>query len=199
MHHMLHDLMDPMAFFMAGYDYPDRLRELTEAMEPWFRAMHAALVESPAEVIFLGANYDETITYPPFFEAHVRPWLAELADLAHRHGKLLLTHTDGENQLLLPLYRRAGFDIADSLCPAPMTKVTLAEARKALPGVTIWGGIPSVALLEASMEEGEFRRFLRDTMAVARDRSHLILGVADTTPVAASWERIQRITEAAVG
>ena len=197
MHHILHDLMDPMALFLALYDYPDQLRALTEAMEPWFRAMHAALVESPAEVVFLGANYDETITYPPFFEEHILPWLAELAEAAHARGKLLLTHTDGENQLLLPLYRRAGFDIADSLCPAPMTKVTLAEAIEALPGVTIWGGIPSVALLEESMSEGDFRRLVDEAVALARGRSHLILGIADTTPAGAKWERIDYITEAA--
>jgi hypothetical protein len=157
-------------------------------------AMFAALVECPAEVIFLGANYDETLTYPPLFEEHILPWLAELADLSHRHGKLLLTHTDGENQRLLPLFRRAGFDIADSLCPAPMTKVTLQEAIEALPGVTIWGGIPSVALLEEAMSEADFDRLVGETVQLAEGRSHLILGIADTTPAGASLARIEKIT-----
>jgi hypothetical protein len=83
--------------------------------------------EEPAGDL-LGANCDETITYPPFFAQHV-PWLQEPSTLAHQHGKLL-THTDGENQGLLPC-TQAGFDIADRL-PAPMTKVTLAEAIEEL-------------------------------------------------------------------
>ncbi len=193
LHHVLHDLMEPMEFFLALHDFPDQFRALEEAMAPWFRAMHQALLDSPAEVIFLGANYDETITYPPFFEAHILPWLAELAEAARARGKLLLTHTDGENQRLLPLFRRAGFHIADSLCPAPMTRISLAEAIEALPGITIWGGIPSVALLEESVSEADFRRLVEEAVSLARGRSHLILGIADTTPAGASWERIEYI------
>ena len=139
------------------------------------------------------------MTYPPLFEEHLLPWLAEAVAAAHQQGKLLLTHTDGENQGLLSLYRRAGFDIADSLCPAPMTKVTLAEARAALPDVTIWGGIPSLALLPESLGEAEFGRLVEDTVALAREDGRFILGVADTTPAGAPWERIERITAAVEG
>ena len=195
MHHILHDLMDPTEFFLALHDYPEQLASLCAAIEYWFRAMFAALVSSPAEVIFFGANYDAVITYPPFFEQHLLPWLTELAALSHQQDKLLLTHTDGENQGLLPLYRRAGFDIADSLCPAPMTKLTLAEALAGLPGITIWGGIPAVALLEEAMPEADFNRLLDETLSLVAGRPHFILGIADTTPIAASWGRIERITE----
>jgi hypothetical protein len=198
-HHILHDLMDPTAFFLALYDWPEQLQALAESMERWFRDLFAVLVESPAEVVFVGANYDEMITYPPLFARRILPWLQELSTLTHRHGKLLLTHTDGENQGLLPLYREAGFDIADSLCPAPMTKVTLAEAIDALPGITIWGGIPSVALLEESMSDADFARLIDQTVALAQGRSHLILGIADTTPAGASWERVGAITRAVMG
>ena len=54
LHHILHDLMEPMEFFLALHDYPEEFRALEEAMAPWFRAMHAALLDSPAEVIFIG-------------------------------------------------------------------------------------------------------------------------------------------------
>lgn len=196
MHHILHDLMEPVSFFLARRDCPHLLRSLAESMEPWFRALVTVLAESPAEVVLLGSNYDETITYPPFFEEHLLPWLREAAAQMHARGKLLLTHTDGENRGLLPLYRRAGFDIAESVCPAPMTKLTLAEAAAELPGVTIWGGIPSVALLEGSMDEADFLHLVGETVAFGSGRGHLILGIADTTPAAAAWGRITKITEA---
>ncbi len=195
MHHIMRELMPMTDFFLEMHDHPDELAGLAESMNRWFRQMFAALVESPAEVIFLGANYDETITYPPFFERHILPWLAELADLAHRHGKFLLTHTDGENKGLVGLYRRCGFDIADSICPAPMTKMTLAQAIDQLPGVTIWGGIPSVALCRTSLSDAAFDRLLAETLAVAAGRSHMILGIADTTPPGAEFERLLRITK----
>jgi hypothetical protein len=168
-------------------------------MDRWFRDMIAALIESPAEIIFLGANYDETITYPPFFEQHILPWLAQAADLAHRHGKFLLTHTDGENQALLDLYRHCRFDIADSFCPAPMTRLTLPQFMEALPNVTVWGGIPSIALCKSSMSDRDFDRLLEGTLAFAAGRAHLILGIADTTPPGAEWDRILKIARAING
>jgi hypothetical protein len=195
MHLIMRDLTPMTDFFLELHDRPEQVRALAESMTPWFEAMLRALVSSPAEVIFWGANYDETITYPRFFEEHILPWLRKAAELAHAHGKLLLTHTDGENTALLPLYRQAGFDIADSLCPAPMTKLTLARAIEELPGVTIWGGIPSIAVVESAMSEADFDRLLDATLSLARGRSHLILSIADTMPADGSFERVLRITE----
>ena len=140
MQHIMRDLMPMTDFFLELHDCPERLIGLARSMERWFTGIFTALAESPAEIVFVGGNYDSTITYPPFFEEHILPWLARAAEAAHARGKLLLTHTDGENAGLMHLYRRAGFDIADSLCPAPMTKLTLAEAMAELPGITIWAG-----------------------------------------------------------
>jgi hypothetical protein len=196
MHHIMRDLMPISDFYLGLYDQPAELQALAESMEPWFGQVLSVLAHSPAEIIFWGANYDEKLTYPPFFERHILPWLARAVEMAHEHGKLLLTHTDGENAGLLHLYRRAGFDIADSICPVPMTKLTLAESIEALPGVTIWGGIPSVALVPEIMSDADLNRLLAETIALARNRPHLILGIADTTPANASWERVMRITRA---
>jgi hypothetical protein len=196
MQHIMRDLLPMTEFFLELHDHPEHLRALAEAMEPWFAQVLSALVRSPAEIILWGGNYDETITYPPFFEQHILLWLARAAEAAHAHGKLLLTHTDGENAGLVDLYRRAGFDIADSLCPAPMTKLTLAQAIAALPGITIWGGIPSVALVEESMSQQDFERLIAETISLAAGRSHLILGIADTTPANASFDRLRYITRA---
>jgi uroporphyrinogen-III decarboxylase len=195
MQQIMRDLMPMTGFFLELHDRPGLLRSLCESMAPWFEAMLQAAVRSPAEIIFFGANYDDTITYPPFFEEHILPWLRRAADLAHANGKLLLTHTDGENAGLMHLYRRAGFDVADSLCPAPMTKLSLAEAMEQLPGVTIWGGIPSVAVVESAMGDADFDRMLEETLSFAGGRSHLILSIADTMPADGSFERVLEITE----
>jgi len=195
MHHIVHDLAPIEAFFLNLHDYPGRMAALADSMNGWFDQMLSALVRSPAEIIFMGANYDTAITSPRFFEAHILPWLAQEAEAVHRHGKLLLTHTDGENAGLTALYCRSGVDIADSLSPAPLTKLTLAEAIEQLPGITIWGGIPSVALLSSSMGEREFERLVDETVALVSGRTHFILGVADATPPEASLERILAITE----
>ncbi len=194
-HHIMRDLMTMTDFFLEMHDHPDRMLGLAKSMEPWFEQTVAVLTESTAEVIFMGGNYDDTITYPPFFEEHFLPWLVRFAEMAHAKGKLLLTHTDGENQNLMPLYRRCNFDIADSVCPAPMTKLTLAEAIEQLPGVTIWGGIPAVAVCDSSMGEAEFNCLIEEAVDLARGQSHIILSIADTTPATANFQRVMRITE----
>ena len=195
MHHVMRDLMPMTDFFLELVDHGDALDALAQSLVGYYENVQRALVDCGADIIFLGANYDETITYPPLFEEHFLPWLSRLAALAHERGKFLLTHTDGENEGLMDLYRRCGFDIADSFCPSPMTKMSVRDFMTALPDVTVWGGIPSVALCETSMSDDDFSRLLDETLAFAADHPRLILGIADTTPANANFDRIIEITE----
>ena len=126
-HLILHELMPMDQFFYLYHDERERMHELAERMTPFFDAALETLVASDAEVVFWGANYDQDLTWPPFFQEEIAPWLKKVSDRLHAAGKLVLTHTDGENKRLLPLYPACDFDIAESFCPAPMTKTTLAE------------------------------------------------------------------------
>jgi hypothetical protein len=195
MHHMLHDLATVETVFLSLHDYPDEMTRLAEAIGQWMDRVLQVAARSSAEVIFWGGNYDAAITYPRFFEQHILPRLQRAAEELHRHGKLLLTHTDGENTGLTRYYRESGMDVADSVCPAPMTKMSLVEALEQMPGITIWGGIPAIALLPESMSDDVFERLVDETIELVRERRRFILGVADTAPPEGSWERIVRITE----
>jgi uroporphyrinogen-III decarboxylase len=77
-----------------------------------------------------------------------------------------------------------------------MTKVTLREVKEAFQGrVTIFGGIPSVALLESSMSDQEFETYMRNLFQEITPGDRFILGISDTTPPDAEFERLLRITE----
>jgi len=107
-----------------------------------------------------------------------------------------LTHTDGENRGLLNHYVDSQIDIADSVCPYPMTRLTMGEVRAAFDGrITIMGGIPSVALLKDSMNDRAFEEFLDEFFEQIGRGDHLILGVSDTTPPAADFGRLLKIAE----
>jgi hypothetical protein len=74
--------------------------------------------------------------------------------------------------------------------------VTVSEVKKAFQGkVTIFGGIPSVALLEESMPDAEFERFMKNLFREIAPGDRFILGISDTTPPDAKFERLLRITE----
>ena len=109
----------------------------------------------------------------------------------------LLTHTDGENRRLLPMLGQCRFDVADSICPAPMTTLTLMEYRREFGSkCTIWGGVPSVLLLKHSCGDDEFWAFIQSLIRECKPYDHLILSIADTTPPDADFARIQYVCEA---
>lgn len=196
MHLIMRELMPMEAFFYAMHDYPEALARLADDIAVYWEQLLAVAVASPAEILLVGANYDASVTYPPFFAAHIAPWLQRFADALHARGKYLLTHTDGENTGLLPHYLASRIDIADSVCPAPMTKLSLRDVRRAFDGrIAIMGGIPSVALLPSSMADDEFDAFLDDFFRQLGRGDRLILGISDTTPPAADFDRLRRIAD----
>ena len=190
------DLMPLDTFFLEMYDHPDELARLVQRIDHYYDQLLALACECPADVFFLGGNYDATVTYPPFFAEHIQPWLRKCARALHAQGKFLLTHTDGENTGLLELYLASEIDIADAICPAPMTRLSLQEHRETFNGrITIMGGVPSVALLESTMSDAEFSHYIDGFFETIGRGDHLILGISDTTPPAAPFERIAEIAK----
>ncbi len=197
MHLILHDLMDMEAFFYLYLDDLPALSRLALRMAPFFYAQLDVLALSDAEVVWWGANYDQNVTWPDFFRREIVPWAAAVSDRLHASGKLLLSHADGENDMLLGDLPACRFDVAESVCPAPMTRRTLRELRRGMgPDTTIWGGIPSVALLDSSMDNRKFERHLSEMFAELESGKRLILGVSDNVPPDASLDRLDRITAA---
>jgi len=195
-HHIMKELMPVEQFFLAQHDWPEKIDRLAEAMEPYYTAMKQASAETGAEILLLGGNYDDSITHPRWFETYILPALRDYAEMLHSKGKYLMTHTDGENRRLIPLYLRAGFDIADSLCPAPMTRMTLEQIRAAFEDrITIWGGIPSVLLCPDSVGESQFRLWIDRLVERYGHASRFVLGVSDMVTADASWDRLMYITE----
>ena len=194
-HFMLHDLMPMEDFFYMYVDHSDRLHALAERMTPFFDSALDAVLQSEAETFLWGANYNDSITYKPFFETELVPWLRKVRERADEAGKLSISHTDGENTGLLEVLPSSGMHVAESFCPAPMTKCTLKAFRHALGrDVAVWGGIPAVALLPDSMSEREFDHYIDSVFAELGTGSGLILSVSDNVPPEADLERLEKIS-----
>jgi hypothetical protein len=194
MHGIFHDLVSQEEFFYLYADERKALTQLAQGMEPFYEQVLAAVMRCQAEVFFWGANYDQNLTWPAFFTAEITPWLQRASARAHAAGKFLLTHTDGENLKLLPLFPSCGFDVAESVCPQPMTRCSLQEVRQGLgPRMTVWGGIPSVALLPEYMDDRAFEKYLDEMLAGLGTGERLILGVSDNVPPDADLQRLDRI------
>jgi len=195
-HLVQHDLMELDSFIYLYHDDPDALHQLAARMEPFFESALEAVLASEVEIFLWGANYDQSVTWPDFFRDEIAPWLRRTSDRAHESGKLLLTHADGENQALLPFYPGCGIDVAESVCTRPMVRNSLAEVRAGFgPGTTIWGGLPSVALLDSVMDDAAFETFLDGVFDELGTGERLILGVSDNVPPDANLARLNMIAD----
>ena len=63
------------------------------------------------------------------------------------------------------------------------------------PGITVWGGIPSVLLLESATTDQAFDEFLGDLFKILEVENQFILGVSDNVPPDANLCRIEEITK----
>jgi 5-methyltetrahydrofolate--homocysteine methyltransferase len=194
LHLIQRDLLDATQFYYHFRDYPKEMTGLVEDLEPFFERILAVTADSPAEVIQWGANYDDMITYPALFQEHFLPWLRKASAVLKQKGKIPLSHCDGENLGLMDLIHESGIGIAESVCPYPMTKVTLAEYyRRWRPQITIFGGIPANLLLEDSASDEDFAKYMDLAFRSIVPGDHFIFGVADTVPPNAKFERLRRI------
>lgn len=198
MHYIMKQLMPFDLFFYEMFDHPEELADLADAIGSMESKILDVMMEMPFEVYRSGGNYDSMMQNPPFFEEHIVPALKRFADRIHAKGAYFLSHTDGENAGLLEHYLSADIDIADSLCPAPMTKVPMKESRRVFgKRITTWGGIPSLMMLPDSYSEYEYDRYLDEFFQSIGDGSRLIISIADTTPPDADFNRIVKLIKRA--
>jgi hypothetical protein len=195
-HHIQKYLLDATEFFIHYKTFPREMELLAEALTPLYDQALEVIAASPAEVVNWGGNYDEMITYPPYFAAEFRPWLQKASARLAAAGKLLASHVDGENEGLLDLIRESGIHVAEAVCPHPMTKVRIEDYyRRWADRLTILGGLPSNLLLAKSAGEDEYRAFVDYLFRAVAPGRRFILGVADTVPPGAVFDRLRWLGE----
>jgi methylmalonyl-CoA mutase cobalamin-binding domain/chain len=197
-HHIQRDFLDATEFFFHYNDHRREMQRLAEAIGRVYDQILEITAESPAEVVLWGANYDDMITYPPYFQKELAPWLRKASETLSARGKLLLCHCDGENQGLIDLIADSGMHVAEAVCCAPMTKLPI-EAyyeRWCRPGkLTIMGGLIQSMLSPATASVEELNAYLDHLFKAVAPGRRLILSVADTTPPNADFDRLAIIGE----
>lgn len=195
-HHIQKHMVDATDFFYQYHDNAKEMQGLAESIARFFERVLDLVADSPAEVVFWGANFDDMITYPSYFSKEILPWIERAAGVLGAKGKFVSCHCDGENRGLMDLIRSSGMHVAEAVCPWPMTKVKIDEYyRRWADKLTIFGGIPSTLLLRESTSEEFFEEYLDHLFKAIAPGRRMILGVADSVPPAAVYERIVRIGE----
>ena len=196
MHHIQKEFLDATDFYFHYNDCQKEMRALADSMGHFFEQGLSIIADSPAELVLWGANVDDMITYPEYFEKEITPWIRKASARLGENGKVAVVHCDGENFGLMDLIRDSGMNVAEAICPFPMTKVTIEEYyRRWSDKLTIFGGIPSNLLLAESATDEDFEAYLDHLFKAIAPGKRFVLGIADTTPPNAVFERLIRIGE----
>ena len=196
MHHIQKEFLDATEFYYHYHDYQKEMRALAEIMENYYNQALKIIADSPAEAVLWGANYDDMITYPAYFEKEILPWIKKAADILGAKGKTVICHCDGENLGLMDLIRDSGMHVAEAVTPYPMTKVKIEEHyQRWSDKLTIWGGIPEILLMAETATDEDLEAYLDHLFKAVAPGRRFIVGIADTTPAHAVFDRLIRIGE----
>lgn len=195
-HHIQKYFVDATDFFFHYKDYAKEMAALAESMTSFFDQTIDIIGQSPAEAVYWGANFDDMITYPEYFAKDISPWIGKAVDALGPKNIIVSCHCDGENKGLMDLIRDSGMHVAESVCPYPMTKVTIDEyyARWS-DKLSIFGGIPSNLLLRESTSDEDFEGYLDHLFKAIAPGRRILFGIADSTPPGAELDRLRRLGE----
>ena len=196
MHHIQKYFVDATDFFYHYKDYAKQMESLAESLSTFFQQTIDILAQSPAEAVYWGANFDDMITYPEYFAKDISPWIGKAAGTLGAKNIIVSCHCDGENRGLMDLIRDSGMHVAESVCPHPMTKVTLAEYYQRWSDyLVIFGGVPSNLLLKQTTSDQDFADYLDMMFKAVAPGRRMIFGIADSTPPGADFDRIRILGE----
>jgi hypothetical protein len=191
---LMREIMGYELFYNELMDRPAKVEELLEVMKNLARKKFQIAVKSDLEIFNICANWSDDI-HTPVFKKYFTPWFQEVTDFLHSHGKLAMIHVDGENKRLIPFFLDCHVDVWEAWTPAPMTKVTTAEFRKALDDkATIWGGIPAI-LFEPTYTDEEFDDCVINLLKEIAPGYRFIVGMGDNLPFDGIIERVGRVVE----
>ena len=137
--------------------------------------------------------------YPSYFEKEISPWIRKAANTLGAKGKkIVICHCDGENLGLMDLIRDSDTHVAEAVTPCPITKVKIEEYyQRWSDKLTIWGGIPEILPLEETPADEDLESYLDHLFKAVAPGRRFIVGIADTTPARAVFDRLVRIGERA--
>ena len=196
MHHLLKHFFAGTEFYLFYNDRRAEVEQFAAGIAPFYEQLLDFYRTADVDGVLWGGNYDDTITYPPFFEEHILPWLQRASAILRPRAIPLLTHCDGENRGLMDLIRRSGVDAAESVCPYPLTSVALHEYYEQWAGdLCIVGGIPAEYLIPEQTSLEDLSDYLRYLLCAVAPGRRFIAGVTDAVPPTADFDRLRRVHE----
>lgn len=140
-------------------------------------------------------NLSSEVTGRRIFEKYNMPYYKKLTDKLHKAGKKVGIHIDGTLSPCLSLLPQCGFDLAESVTPAPVGDIGLEDLRPAVgDDFIIMGGLPG-ALFSERYSEQYFDDYLKQLAKISKPGEKFIIGAADQVPPDAVIGRMRKVRE----
>ena len=143
---LISNYMGTERYCMEWMDNRDEIMKLYEALADVAREIYAVAAESPLEVVKYGGNVVPSIIGVENFKKYYMPHYADAAEYMHRKGKLIGTHLDADNTLIMDAVAETDLDFIEAYDPVMSPPVK--EARSKWPDKTLWINWPSAYQLE---------------------------------------------------
>ncbi len=179
LHAIMYAFMDVEIFSIEWAEHRDEILSLHRAIEENQRDLYHIIAKSPAQVVQCGGNYASEVLGKQRFIDYVLPHWETVCGILHEGHKLAGCHLDANNKLWAKEIGSSKLDWLEAFSPAPDTDMTVAEARVAWPGKTLFINFPSAVHLDsAEVIAATTRKLLQD--AAPGDR--FIIGITENVP-----------------
>ena len=182
-----------MATTFLSLDAPDLFAEVLAEIDRLNAPVFEAMVKyKPVVVHFCDNISGENVM--SFWDRYMSAFYRRRIGQLHSAGIVCVIHNDGTVRGVLGKIAEVGFDGAESLTPAPVGDVEVAELRT-LAGredFILWGMIPGAAF-SFTWKESQFRQYVSNLLAVVDGPA--ILGTADQIPPDADLSRVRIVAD----
>ncbi len=133
--------MNMQEFCMQWMDNQDEILKLYEAQSQLARKIYPVVADGPLEFCNYGGNVVPQIIGVDSFKKYFIPHYNEAAAVLHKKGKLIGSHFDDDNTMIMDAIGETDLDYIEAYDPGISPPV--AEARKVWPDKVLWLNYPS--------------------------------------------------------
>lgn len=179
MQHLMDVTMGLEGFAREWAERQDEVMKLYDAIAESRRKVYRTVAESPALAANYGANVSAEVVGLDRFRRYFIPHYEEFAAVMHDRRKLVGVHFDANTWLLSEAIGQSTLDYVEAFTPRPDCDMTVAEARVAWRGKSLWANFPTS--VHAS-DLGEVEAVARQILFEAAPGDRFLMGITEAIP-----------------
>ena len=183
---------------MLAMDHPEEIERTVDAVNAAHEKVMRLMADGPSQVLFHSDNLTSDVQSPRWLERYSGKYYRRMAEIAHQHGKPLVTHIDGRLRGLLRAVSAMGIDGADAVTPAPWGDITPQQCREeAGPKLVLSGGVPPSSF-SAEVPLKILDEQIEAWLELRRQSPALIIAPGDQLPPDGQLDRVTRLVQATI-